>query len=232
MSRNRASAKAAGARGDNYKARFFGNGTCIVCHVPIPKSKNGRHAKHCSNECINEARRIKRLEMHPPKQRVYPSLENRLMERVDKTPTCWIFTGSKNNSGYGMIRIDQTSKRTMLTHRAAYELFVGPISEGLLIRHKCDNPPCCNPDHLEPGTAKDNAQDAVERGQHLKGEAHPDVVLMDAQVREIRKRYQRFTVPGLRGYRSNRDELAAEYGVSGKYIVAIAAGRERADVQD
>lgn len=51
------------------------------------------------------------------------------------------------------------------THRLAYEAWVGPIPEGMLIRHTCDTPLCINPDHLIPGTHRDNMQDRLERGR-------------------------------------------------------------------
>jgi hypothetical protein len=59
---------------------------------------------------------------------------------------------------------------------------------GLLVRHTCDNPPCCNPDHLLLGTPQDNANDMVARGRVriTAGEAHPNAKLTAAAVREIR----------------------------------------------
>jgi hypothetical protein len=50
-------------------------------------------------------------------------------------------------------------------HRASYSLFVGAIPEGMVVRHKCDNPPCVNPRHLQVGTLGDNNQDTWDRGR-------------------------------------------------------------------
>lgn len=53
-------------------------------------------------------------------------------------------------------------------HRKAYEVFIGPIPDGLIVRHKCDNSICCNPEHLEVGTKKDNRQDFMKRHPRSK----------------------------------------------------------------
>lgn len=81
---------------------------------------------------------------------------------------CWEWRGRKLPSGYGTIANPGESSWLYL-HRLMYERYVGPIPEGLLIRHKCDNPPCSNPDHLETGTHADNMRDMVERGRHRGG---------------------------------------------------------------
>jgi hypothetical protein len=81
------------------------------------------------------------------------------VEQVTETG-CWIWTGSINHNGYGNIFSPGMLK---LAHRASYEAFVGPITEGLLICHKCDTPPCVNPMHLFAGTHKDNMLDAAAK---------------------------------------------------------------------
>jgi hypothetical protein len=68
-----------------------------------------------------------------------------LMERIDRSGDCWLWTGAKNPKGYGKI-----SQR--YAHRMVYEALVGPIPEGLVIDHLCRNTSCVNPAHLEPVT--------------------------------------------------------------------------------
>jgi len=91
------------------------------------------------------------------------SLKERLekfSKRNEKTG-CIEWTGSCDCDGYG-----QTSKdRNYRTHRLAYEIYVGPIPEGKLVCHHCDNPSCINTDHLYLGTHKDNVRDKMERGR-------------------------------------------------------------------
>ena len=90
------------------------------------------------------------------------TLEDRLRLRGwDETDAgCWEFRGSRNPQNYGSMHFRM---KTQGAHRWAYEAWVGPIPAGFLVRHKCDNPPCINPDHLEIGTHADNNQDTAER---------------------------------------------------------------------
>lgn len=98
------------------------------------------------------------------------TLKDRFLERVKIDPAgCWIWQGGANGQGYGVLRHDEMQHRA---HRVSYELFVGPIDDGLLVLHHCDNPPCVRPDHLYAGTAADNARDAVERGRVARGDRH------------------------------------------------------------
>jgi hypothetical protein len=80
---------------------------------------------------------------------------------VDPVTGCWEWQWSKSN-GYGQFWIN--GKR-MWAHRFFYEQKYGPIPEGLKGCHTCDNPSCCNPDHVFPGTQKDNMADAAAKGR-------------------------------------------------------------------
>lgn len=79
----------------------------------------------------------------------------RLEEQAGSLPTpCWVFTGARQSSGYGVIRVDSTPP--VLVHRLLYRVLVGPVPAGLELHHECENPPCANPAHLEPVTHFEN----------------------------------------------------------------------------
>lgn len=125
---------------------------------------------------------------------------------------CWVWTGARTPpSGYGNVSFGK--RRVMSVHRASYELLIGPIPDGLIICHHCDNPPCCNPAHLFAGTQSDNLRDMVRKGRgnyvnraDMRGEKHSQAVLTEEAVRDIRARYKRHVVTGRM--------LANQYGVS------------------
>lgn len=86
----------------------------------------------------------------------------RFYNKVNKTNSCWLWTGSLTGNGYGKINID---KKYISTHRLAWELVNGPIPEGMHICHTCDTRLCVNPEHLFLGTPKDNAMDREQKGR-------------------------------------------------------------------
>lgn len=97
------------------------------------------------------------------------SVSRRFWEHVDKSSGCWVWTGAIDQDGYGRVRIGRRNRKA---HRVAYQLANGPFPAHLIIRHTCDNPPCCNPDHLLTGTHQDNMNDRRERGQVPSADRH------------------------------------------------------------
>lgn len=91
---------------------------------------------------------------------------------------CWPWTAATSHCGYGVFAWSEERQ----AHRAAYRLFVGDIPKGQVIRHRCDNPPCVNPRHLEPGTPLQNSGDAVARGRIARGSRHGVSKLTEEQA--------------------------------------------------
>lgn len=83
---------------------------------------------------------------------------------VDPDTACTDWSGGKDQDGYPMFWYEGKTERAS---RALWKLVYGKIPEGLIIRHKCDNPACLNLDHLELGTYKENTADALKRGRML-----------------------------------------------------------------
>ena len=137
--------------------------------------------------------------------------------KIDDQSGCWEWQGCKSG-GYG-IRFEYIGmengkqvRKAYLIHRAIWELMNGPIPNGLCILHKCDNPPCCNPDHLFIGTKGDNNDDRDRKGRtvFVRGEQHGKAVLNEDAVREIRRQLES------RGEKKRGliTELAKEFSVS------------------
>lgn len=96
---------------------------------------------------------------------------------------CIRFTGHLDGEGYGRIMVARVK---YMAHRLSYSLNNGPIPDGYVVRHKCDNPSCINPEHLEVGTQADNIADKVSRGRQARGSGAGRAILTEESVREIR----------------------------------------------
>lgn len=121
---------------------------------------------------------------------------------------CWLWTGPILRNGYGY-----TSN--VLAHRQAYELWVGPIPDGLGVLHRCDVRACVNPTHLYPGNQARNMADARERNRTRCGVRHRSSKLTEAAVRDIQATKNREVT---------LEFLAEKYGVS---IATISRVRRR-----
>lgn len=108
--------------------------------------------------------------------------------KVDKSGDCWIWTGHKNK-GYGMVRRREFSKWQVQAHRYSWFLTHAEWPDKFVC-HKCDNPPCVNPDHLFLGTYQDNFDDMRKKGRErhraVSGELQGSSKLTEHQVRLIR----------------------------------------------
>jgi hypothetical protein len=82
---------------------------------------------------------------------------------VEKTETCWLWTGARTKAGYGQITTSRRSAehKRLYTHRLAWELLRGPIPDGLTIDHLCRVRHCCNPDHLDVVSMSENVRRAL-----------------------------------------------------------------------
>ena len=115
----------------------------------------------------------------------------RFWAKVDKGPHpkgCWLYTGFIKWDGYGWLaRWMDGRVRYMTAHRYAWILTHGQPPAGLSIRHKCDVPACCNPDHLELGTHAENMKDCHTRERHAYGERNYKAKLNFGLVAEGRR---------------------------------------------
>ena len=126
-----------------------------------------------------------------PKPKV--PLQQRFTANAKRGRGCWIWQGTKDSRGYGVLTIYERGigKKLIKAHRLAWILFNGDIPKGTghhgtYVLHKCDNPSCVNPAHLFLGTARDNADDRDRKMRQSHGIGTNTAKLTDAKVRHIR----------------------------------------------
>lgn len=123
---------------------------------------------------------------------------------------CWLWTANAYEYRPGVWRpLIQVLKEQQIASRVSYEIYVGPIPEGIFVCHHCDTPMCVKPEHLFLGTAWDNSRDAVAKGRTARGIGNGMAKLTEEIVRAI--------------FSDSRTQnvIAAEYGVSQSRISSI-----------
>lgn len=123
---------------------------------------------------------------------------------------CWEWKAARKESGYGVMR--WSDGKNIPAHRASHIFHIGPIPEGLIVRHRCGNSACVNPKHLLLGTLEDKNQDARDRDRFARGERHPSSRLTEEDVRAILASAE------------HGDILAKRFNVSSRYIGMIQRG--------
>lgn len=123
---------------------------------------------------------------------------------------CWLWVGGdKGATGYGYF-----ARAKRMAHIYAYDKFVGPVPVGMFVCHRCDTPPCVNPDHLFLGTPLDNTADCISKRRHSFGERNGGGgnKLTTKDVLEVRRRY----AAGER-----QIDIAAQFGIAQNMVSKI-----------
>jgi hypothetical protein len=168
---------------------------CPECDVVFEKKRNKKDIC-CSMACRD-------------------GIKHRFFPQVIKTETCWNWNGLKDRNGYGTFVKTINGKKEQRAHRVSWIYHNGPIPEGKIVCHRCDNPSCVNPAHLFVGTWDDNMQDKTRKGRNNPpvGSRAGAAILTEAKVVELRNKHAtgEFT----------QRALALEYGVGFKAINKI-----------
>lgn len=127
--------------------------TCTALHT----TRADKPGRFCSRLCANRGISFKGMK-RPRRQ----PAEERFWSKVEKSDGCWIWKAQRDKDGYGCFKAGGKMYRA---HRYAYELTYGIQLGSNYGCHSCDNPSCVRPDHISPGTAKDNFDDAYQKGR-------------------------------------------------------------------
>ena len=143
---------------------------------------------------------------------------DRLLGRLNKLDNgCWEYNGCCHiHNGYGTLRVNGKQYKA---HRLMWEITNGPIPNDLRVLHTCDNPPCCNPEHLFLGTQQDNVADMIAKGRSnysMQGNKNGRSVVQVEDIPIIRKLCDD-------GFKHT--EIAELYGVQSSAISKIATGK-------
>lgn len=128
--------------------------------------------------------------------------------RVDRSGSCWIWTGARFTNGYGS---SGRKGRHKYAHRQSWEMINGPIPHGKLVLHHCDVRNCVNPEHLYLGSHADNMRDCMERKRHQKY-VKPWTVLRGEECGP--SKLTEADVIAIRADDGKQRDIAKQYGIS------------------
>ncbi len=136
---------------------------------------------------------------------------------VEQPNGCWEYSKARNGDGYGMF---WHNGKTYGAHKFA-ALYLGgmTINKGDCVCHRCDNPACCNPEHLFIDTNQANTADRHRKGRSVRGSDVGTSKFSDDDIREIRRLYA-----AANGRRGILTQIAKAYGVSVTPIWSICHG--------
>jgi hypothetical protein len=138
-----------------------------------------------------------------------------LMSEHDNETGCRLWVRGKNGTGYGNLIF---GGKSLLAHRAAYELAYGPLADGMKVCHRCDTPACVNPDHLFAGSHQANSDDKLSKGREARGVSHGMHRLTEVEIRKIRVDSR------------TQEEIAADYGINRSNVSMIKARKRWAHI--
>jgi hypothetical protein len=174
--------------------------------------------------CDMHHQRLRNTGTTGPGPKARGSLEDRFWRKVEKTPECWIWQGKREKNQYGRIQAGGKGSPQIGAHRLSYEIHHGPIPDGHVVMHSCDNPRCVNPDHLSVGLPRDNTADMIAKGRKRVvaplGTGNGKAVLDEQKVRYIRSQPQ-----------TSHAALARELGVATSTVRGVRDGRCWSHVQ-
>jgi HNH endonuclease len=204
---------------------------CVDCGVLKKLSAYYKRMKQCK-DCWNAERRnaYKQSICRYCAKEFRPGVEGRYKYctdkcrfmakvKIDQVSGCWLWQGHRNRSNYGTFVPCAEHKRSGLAHRMSYKLFKDDFDNLLFVCHKCDNPPCVNPDHLFLGTPADNSEDARSKGRNMLQASHKRLTIEDV------KRIRLLVNNGV-----TRAELARLYNVGYATVIKILKGYTYKDV--
>lgn len=156
--------------------------------------------------------------MNPEGRKPVPLID-RFYHKVafDHPSKCWEWTANRSMGGYGMVKFHGRNRGA---HRISYELWTGTeIPDGMQVMHRCDNPPCVNPFHLELGTCRDNIRDKHAKGRQPSQRGSRNNAgsrLTDDQIIEALRRLRSGEV---------QRQIAEDLGITQTMVSRINLGR-------